>query len=185
MVARMGIERLHRVGMHGRSKEGVESGRAGGLHLPAKKHTLARQPKRRFGENRKTRCRERRRRGRAEPRLARRAAYEVRVRQKLVRTLAAKGANGYGRDSRVCCTRRCNSASLWWECRRWEGRTEFVAAGFRVFCHESESSGTYGVGSAVEERIRCNSNTVEYGTNDGPMAMRFERPSDKSGAVML
>ena len=65
---------------------------------------------------------------------------------------------------------------------RRAGRTEFAAAGFRVFCCGSEASGHHGVGLAVKESICSNSTyTTEY-VDERLMAMRFEI-SGQSGAI--
>ena len=68
-----------------------------------------------------------------------------------VRTLAVKGKNGYGQARQL----GCDFISLQ-ETRR-SGKTEFSAAGYRVFCSgQEETEGRqelYGVGLAVMESI--------------------------------
>ena len=107
----------------------------------------------------------------------------VRVATYNVRTLAVKGANGYGRDFSVLYEAAILDISVvgLQETRR-AGRTEFAAAGFRVFCCGSEAGGHHGVGLAVKESICSNSTyTTEY-VDERLMAMRFEI-SGQSGAV--
>ena len=107
----------------------------------------------------------------------------VRVATYNVRTLAVKGANGYGRDFSVLYeAARLDISVVGLQETRRAGRTEFAAAGFRVFCCGSEAGGHHGVGLAVKESICSNSPyTTEY-VDERLMAMRFEI-SGQSGAV--
>ena len=107
----------------------------------------------------------------------------VRVATYNVRTLAVKGANGYGRDFSVLYeAARLDISVVGLQETRRAGRTEFAAAGFRVFCCGSEAGGHHGVGLAVKESICSNSTyTTEY-VDECLMAMRFEI-SGQSGAV--
>ena len=107
----------------------------------------------------------------------------VRVATYNVRTLAVKGANGYGRDFSVLYeAARLDISVVGLQETRRAGRTEFAAAGFRVFCCGSEAGGHHGVGLAVKESICSNSTyTTEY-VDERLMAMRFEI-SGQSGAV--
>ena len=100
-----------------------------------------------------------------------------------MRTLAVKGANGYGRDFSVLYeAARLDISVVGLQETRRAGRTEFAAAGFRVFCCGSEAGGHHGVGLAVKESICSNSTyTTEY-VDERLMAMRFEI-SGQSGAV--
>ena len=107
----------------------------------------------------------------------------VRVSTYNVRTLAVKGANGYGRDFSVLYeAARLNISVVGLQETRRAGRTEFAAAGFRVFCCGSEVDGHHGVGLGVKESI-CSSSTytTEY-VDERLMAMRLEI-SGQSGAV--
>ena len=99
----------------------------------------------------------------------------VRVATYNVRTLAVKGANGYGRDFSVLYeAARLDISVVGLQETRRAGRTEFAAAGFRVFCCGSEEGGHHGVGLAVKESICSNSTyTTEY-VHERLMAMRFE-----------
>ena len=144
-------------------------------------------------QKQKKRGRKKRRKGRAKRRRARKAAHVARTRQKgrlvrvatyNVRTLAVKGANGYGRDFSVLyeAARLDISVVVGLQETRRAGRTEFAAAGFRVFSCGSEAGGHHGVGLAVKESICSNSSyTTEY-VDERLMAMRFEI-SGQSGAV--
>ena len=126
--------------------------------------------------------------GPAKRRRARKAAHVARTRQKgrlvrvatyNVRTLAVKGANGYGRDFSVLYeAARLDISVVGLQETRRAGQTEFAAAGFRVFCCGSEAGGHHGVGLAVKESICSNSTYVD----ERLMAMRFEI-SGQSGAV--
>ena len=88
-----------------------------------------------------------------------------------MRTLAVKGANGYGRDySFLYEAARLDILVVGLQETRRAGRTEFAAAGFRVFCYASEAGGHYGVGLAVKESI-CNNSTY---VDERLVAMRFE-----------
>ena len=61
----------------------------------------------------------------------------VRVGTYNVRTLAVKGANGYGRDFSVLYeAARLDISVVGLQATRRAGRTEFAAAGFRVFLRE-------------------------------------------------
>ena len=98
------------------------------------------------------RKRQKRRRGRTTRRLAKFAAREARARQKAalvtvatynnnMRTLAVKGRNGYGHAECVLAKARqlgCDSVGLQ-ETRR-PRKTEFSAAGCRVFCSGQEET---------------------------------------------
>ena len=107
----------------------------------------------------------------------------VRVATYNVRTLAVKGANGYRRDFSVLYEAvRLDISVVGLQETIRAGRTEFAAAGFRVFCCGSEAGGHHGVGLAVKESICSNSTyTTEY-VDERLMAMRFEI-SSQSGAV--
>ena len=71
----------------------------------------------------------------------------VRVATYNVRTLAVKGANGYGRDVSVLYeAARLDISVVGLQETRRAGRTEFAAAGFRVFCCGSKAGGHHGVG---------------------------------------
>ena len=104
-----------------------------------------------------------------------------------MRTLAVKGANGYERDFSVLYEAARLDISVvglqeTLSTRRARRRTEFAAAGLRVFCCGSEAGGHHGVGLAVKESICSNSTyTTEY-VDERLMAMRFEI-SGQSGAV--
>ena len=107
----------------------------------------------------------------------------ARVAARNVRTLAVKGANGYGRDFSVLYeAARLDISVVGLQETRRAGRTEFAVAGFRVLCCGSEVSGHHGVGLAVKESI-CSTciYTTEY-VDERLMAMRFEI-SGQSGAV--
>ena len=100
-----------------------------------------------------------------------------------VRTMAVKGANGYGRADSVLheAARQDVSVVGLQETRRL-GHTQFTAAGFQVFCCGSETGGTHGVGIAVKDSLCKNSTySTEY-VNERPMAMRFEMAGHR-GAV--
>ena len=92
-----------------------------------------------------------------------------------VRTFAVKGANGYGRDFSVLYeAARLDISVVGLQETRKAGRTEFAAAGFRVFCCGSEVGRHHGVGLAVKESIYSNPTyTTEY-VDERFMAMRFE-----------
>ncbi|CAB1101750.1 unnamed protein product [Ectocarpus sp. CCAP 1310/34] len=116
----------------------------------------------------KKRGRWRKRRGRAACRLAKRAARAARKRQQgqllrvatwHVRALAVNRANGYGPAYSVLHEAARQDASVvgMQETRR-AGRTEFAAAGFRVFCCGTETDGVHGVGIAVKESL-CKTST--------------------------
>ena len=107
----------------------------------------------------------------------------VRVATYNVRTLAVRGANGYGRDYRALYeAARLDISVVGLPETRRAGQTEFAAADFRVFSRGSEAGGHYGVGLAVKESICSNSTyTTEY-VDERLMAMRFEM-SGQSGAV--
>ena len=92
-----------------------------------------------------------------------------------VRTLAVKGANGYGRDYTVLYEpARLDISVVGLQETRRTGRAEFAAEGFRVFCCGSEVGGHHGVGLAAKESICSNSTyTTEY-IDERLMAMRFE-----------
>ena len=86
-----------------------------------------------------------------------------------------KGANGWGRAYSVLHeAARLNISVVGLQETRRAGRTDFTAAGFRVFCCGSESGGQLGVGLAIKESI-CNNATytTEY-IDERLMAMRFE-----------
>ena len=184
-------------GMHHKREEGVESDGVGWLNLPANqdKHRadkFSQRVRTAIKQKQKKGGRKKRRRGRAKRRRARKAAQVARTRQKgrlvrvatyNVRTLAVKGANGYGRDFSVLYeAARLDISVVGLQETRRAGRTEFAAAGFRVFCCGSEAGGHHGVGLAVKESICSNSTyTTEY-VDERPMAMRFEI-SGQSGAV--
>ena len=95
-------------------------------------------------QKQKKRSRKTRRRGRARRRRARKAAHVARARQKgplvrvatyNVRTLAVKRANGCGRDYSILYeAARLDISVVGLQETRKAGRTEFAAAGFRVFC---------------------------------------------------
>ena len=71
----------------------------------------------------------------------------VRVATSNVRTLAIKGANGYGRDYSVLYeAARLDISVVGLQETRRAGQTEFAAAGFRVFYCGSEAGGHHGVG---------------------------------------
>ena len=118
-------------------------------------------------QKQKKRSRTKRRRGRAKRRRARKVAHVARARQKgrlvrvatyNVRTLAVKGANMYGRDYSVLYeAARLDISVVGLQDTRSTGRTEFAAAGFRVFCCGSEAGGHHGVGLPVKESICSNS----------------------------
>ena len=83
-------------------------------------------------------------RARQKGRLVRVATYNV-------RTLAVKGANGYGRDFSVLNkAARLDISVVGLRETRRAGRTEFSAAGFRDFCCGSDAGGLHGVGLAVK-----------------------------------
>ena len=88
----------------------------------------------------------------------------VRVATYSVRTLAVKGANGYGRDFNVLYeAARLDISVVGLQETRRAGQTGFVVAGFRVFCSGSEAGGHHGVGLAVKQVICSNSTyTTEY-----------------------
>ena len=113
----------------------------------------------------------------------RRQGRLVRVATYNVRTLAVNGANGYGRADSVLHEAAKQGISVvgLQEVRR-PGRTEFAAAGFRVFTCGTDKGGTHGVGIAVEEAL-CKSSqyTTEY-VDERLMAMRFEMMGHR-GAV--
>ena len=115
-------------------------------------------------------------RARQKGRLVRVATYNV-------RTLAVKGANGYGRDYSVLYeAARLDISVVGLQETRRTGRTEFAAAGFQVFCCGSEAGGHHGVGLALKQSICSNSTyTTEY-VDERLMTMRFEI-SGQSGAV--
>ena len=115
-------------------------------------------------------------RTRQKGRLVRVATYNVRI-------LAVKGANGYGRDFSVLYeAARLDISVVGLRETSRAGRTEFAAAGFRVFCCGSEASGHHGVALAVKEPICSNSTyTTEY-VDERLMVVRFEI-SGQSGAV--
>ena len=173
----------HCVGMHHRREEGVESDGVGRLNLPVNedKHRADK-----FSQRVRTaiKQKQKKRGGRAglsvgvlgKGRLVRVATYNV-------RTLAVKGANGYGRDFSVLYeAARLDISVVGLQETRRAGRTEFAAAGFRVFCCGSEAGGHHGVGLAVKESICSNSTyTTEY-VDERLMSMRFEI-SGQSGAV--
>ena len=96
-------------------------------------------------------------RARQKGRLVRVATYDV-------RTLAIKGANGYGRDFSVLYeASRLDISGVGPQETRRAGRTEFAAVGIRVFLCESEVGGHHGVGLAVKESICSNStHTTEF-----------------------
>ena len=107
----------------------------------------------------------------------------VRVATYNVRTLAVKGANGYGRDFSVLYeAARLDISVVGLQETRRAGRTESAAAGFRVFCCGSEAGGHHGVGLAVKESICSNSTYTTQYVDERFMAMRFEI-SGQSGAV--
>ena len=144
----------HCVGMHDKREEGVESDGVGWLNLPVN------QDKHRADKFSQRDRRKKRRRGRAKRRLARKAARVARARQKgrlvrvatyNVRTLAVKGANGYGRDYSILYeAARLDISVLGLQETRRAGRTEFAA-------------GHHGVGLAVKESVCSNSTyTTEY-----------------------
>ena len=173
----------HCVGMHHRREEGVESDGVGRLNLPVNedKHRADK-----FSQRVRTaiKQKQKKRGGRAglsvgvlgKGRLVRVATYNV-------RTLAVKGANGYGRDFSVLYeAARLDIPVVGLQETRRAGRTEFAAAGFRVFCCGSEAGGHHGVGLAVKESICSNSTyTTEY-VDERLMSMWFEI-SGQSGAV--
>ena len=187
----------HCVGMHYKREEGVESDGVRRLNLPVNqdKHRadkFSQRVRTAIKQKPKKRGRKKRRRGRAKRRRARKAAHLARTRQKgrlvrvatyNVRTLAVKGANGYGRDFSVLYeAARLDISVVGLQETRRAGRTEFAAAGFRVFCCGSEAGGHHGVRLAVKESICSNSTyTTEY-VDERLMAMRFEI-SGQSGAV--
>ena len=158
----------HCVGMHHRREEGVESDGVGRLNLPVNedKHRadkFSQRVRTAIKQKQKKRGRKKRRKGRAKRRRARKAAHVARTRQKgrlvrvatyNVRTLAVKGVNGYGRDFSVLYeAARLDISGVGLQETRRAGRTEFAAAGFRVFCCGSEAGGHHGVGLAVKESI--------------------------------
>ena len=180
---------VHYVGTHKNSEEGEESDRAGKLNLPVKKdehraNKLSRKVHNAILKKTVKKRRKKRRRGRAKRRLARKAARIARARRRSqlvkvatynVRTLAVKGANGWGRAYSVLHeAARLNISVVGLQETRRAGRTDFTAAGFRVFCCGSESGGQLGVGLAIKESI-CNNATytTEY-IDERLMAMRFE-----------
>ena len=139
----------HCVGMHHRREEGVESDGVGRLNLPVNedKHRadkFSQRVRTAIKQKQEKRGRKKKRRGRAKRRRARKAAHVARTRQKgrlvrvatyNVRTLAVKGANGYGRDFSVLYeAARLDISVVGLQDTRRAGRTEFAAAGFRVFC---------------------------------------------------
>ena len=116
-------------------------------------------------------------RARQKGRLVRVATYNV-------RTLAVKGANGYGRDYSVLYkAARLDISVVGLQETKMAGRTEYAAAGSRVFCCGSKAGGHHGVGLAVKESICSNSAyyTTEY-VDERLMAIRFEI-SGQSGAI--
>ena len=139
--------------------------------------------RKKIAKRQKKRGRWRKRRGRAARRLAKRAARAARKRQQgqllrvatwNVRTLAVNGANGYGRACSVLheAARQDVSVVGMQETRR-AGRTEFAAAGFRVFCCGTETGGVHGVGIAVKESLcKTSTFTTEF-IDERLMAMRF------------
>ena len=71
----------------------------------------------------------------------------VRVATYNVRTLAVKGANGYGRDFSVLYeAARLDISVVGLQETRRAGGTEFAAAGFRVFCCGAKQVGITGWG---------------------------------------
>ena len=100
-----------------------------------------------------------------------------------VRTLAVKGTNGYGQAECVLTKARqlgCNFVGLQ-ETRR-AGKTEFSAAGCRVFCSGQEGTerrqGLYGDCFAIRETICRNSVHTHQWIDDRLMSMRFELTGD-------
>ena len=96
-----------------------------------------------------------------------------------VRTLAVKGRNGYGRAECVLAKARqigCDFIGLQ-ETRR-PGKTDFSAAGYRVFCSGQDDTegrqGLYGVGLAVKETICRKSVYTHQLIDERLMSMRFE-----------
>ena len=186
------------VGMHHKREEGVESNGVGWLNLPVNQDNKHRTDKlsqrvRTAIKQKQAKMRQAKRgRGRAKRRRARKAAQVARTRQKgrlvrvatyNVRTLAVKGANGYGRDFSVLYeAARLDISVVGLQETRRVGRTEFAAAGFRVFCCGSEAGGHHGVGLAVKESICSNSTYTTQYDDERLMAMRFEI-SGQSGAV--
>ena len=96
-----------------------------------------------------------------------------------VRTLAVKGKNGYGHPECVLAKAPqlgCDFIGLQ-ETRR-SGKTEFSAAGYRVFCSGQEETegtqGLYGVGLAAKESICRKSVYTHQLIDERLMSMRFE-----------
>ena len=121
-------------------------------------------------------------------RLVRKAARTTRARQKEaivvvatynVRTLAVKGTNGYGHDECVLAkARQLGIDFVGLQETRRRGRTEFFAAGYRVFaCGQDGTQGKQGqcgVGLAVRESICCRSEYSSDFVDERLMSMRFE-----------
>ena len=137
----------------------------------------------------KRKARKRRRRGRVVRRLLRKEARTSRARRKgdvvvvatyNVRTLAVKGSNGYGHDECVLAkARQLGIGFVGLQETRRPGRTEFVAAGFRVFCCGKEEGtpgrqGQCGVGLAVRESICRRSEYSSNFVDERLMSMRFK-----------
>ena len=107
-----------------------------------------------------------------------------------VRTLAVKGRNGYGHSECVLAKARqlgCDFIGLQ-ETRR-AGKTEFSAAGYRVFCSGQEEmkgkQGLYGVGLAVKETICRKSVYTHQLIDERLMSMRFELTGESTAVNLV
>ena len=103
------------------------------------------------------------------------------------RSLSLAGRRGAGHAEvllQKCKVLGCDVIGLQ-EMRR-PGRTEFVAAGYRVFCSGIDGSsgraGQHGVGLAVKESIVREATWTQELTNERLMSMTFNL-SDKSNAI--
>ena len=156
----------HCVGMQNKREEGGLSDGVGWSNLPVNqdKHRADKFSQRfrtAIEKKKKTkRSRKKRSRGRSKRRRGRKAVRVTRARQNRrivreatynMRTLAAKGGNGYGRDYGVLCeAARLDISVVGLQDIKRAGRKEFAAGGFRVFYCGSEAGGHHGVGLAVK-----------------------------------
>lgn len=98
------------------------------------------------------------------------------------RILAVKGANGCGRDYSVLRQApRLHVSVVGLQQTTRAARTDYSAAGVRVFCSGNESGGQHGVGLAVKEAIG-NATFTTVCVDESLMTMRFE-VSGQSGAI--
>ena len=105
-----------------------------------------------------------------------------------VRTLTVKWKNGYGHAECVLAKARQLAYDLvgLQETRR-SGKTEFSAAGYRVFSSGQEETegrqGLYGVGLLVKESI-CRKSVYTHQLIDGRlMSMRFELTGECAAVI--